>query len=105
MRIYFCSSQITQQLLDTKHLCEICFVCLSIYFCPRRLFQCKVYFTGANIFLTSTGHVKLGDFGCSVKLRSHSTMPGEFNNLVGTTGVLHHYHCIIISYKFGVDRV
>ena len=42
--------------------------------------------SGANIFLTSNGHVKLGDFGCSVKLKSHTTMPGEFHNLVGTTG-------------------
>lgn len=32
-------------------------------------------------------------------------MPGEFNNLVGTTGVLHLYHCIIISHTFGVDCV
>ncbi|KAK7497186.1 hypothetical protein BaRGS_00011480 [Batillaria attramentaria] len=39
---------------------------------------------GANIFLTSKGHVKLGDFGCSVKLKSHTTMPGEFKYMVGT---------------------
>ncbi|KAK7107487.1 mitogen-activated protein kinase kinase kinase 4-like isoform X2 [Littorina saxatilis] len=43
---------------------------------------------GANIFLTSNGHVKLGDFGCSVKLKSHTTMPGEFHNLVGTTAYM-----------------
>lgn len=39
---------------------------------------------GANIFLTSSGCLKLGDFGCSEKLKSHATLPGEFNSLVGT---------------------
>nr|ARQ79356.1 mitogen-activated protein kinase kinase kinase 4 [Tegillarca granosa] len=43
---------------------------------------------GANIFLTSSGCLKLGDFGCSAKLKSHTTMPGEFNNLVGTTAYM-----------------
>ncbi|CAB1343885.1 unnamed protein product, partial [Coregonus sp. 'balchen'] len=32
---------------------------------------------GANIFLTSSGLIKLGDFGCSVKLNNAQTMPGE----------------------------
>ena len=41
---------------------------------------------GANIFLTSQGCLKLGDFGSSAKLKSQATMPGEFNNIVGTTG-------------------
>ncbi|XP_041352279.1 mitogen-activated protein kinase kinase kinase 4-like [Gigantopelta aegis] len=39
---------------------------------------------GANIFITSDGKVKLGDFGCSVKLKYHTTMLGEINNLAGT---------------------
>ncbi|KAK3098006.1 hypothetical protein FSP39_015240 [Pinctada imbricata] len=39
---------------------------------------------GANIFLTSSGTLKLGDFGCSAKLKNHATMPGEFNKIVGT---------------------
>ena len=43
-------------------------------------------FAGANIFLTSKGRLKLGDFGCSVKLKNHTTMAGEVNSLVGTTG-------------------
>ena len=34
---------------------------------------------GANIFLTRGGRIKLGDFGCSAKLQSHTTQPGEFN--------------------------
>lgn len=45
-----------------------------------------VLFVGANIFLTSSGCLKLGDFGCSEKLKSHATLPGEFNSLVGTMG-------------------
>ncbi|KAK7902164.1 hypothetical protein WMY93_018933 [Mugilogobius chulae] len=42
---------------------------------------------GANIFLTSSGLIKLGDFGCSVKLRNNTqTMPGEVNSTLGTAG-------------------
>ena len=40
---------------------------------------------GANIFLTPEG-IKLGDFGCAVKLKNHTTLPGEFKNMAGTTG-------------------
>lgn len=43
--------------------------------------------SGANIFLTSSGLIKLGDFGCSVKLRNNThTMPGEVNSTLGTAG-------------------
>ena len=45
-----------------------------------------VVILGANIFLTSDGPLKLGDFGSAVKLKNHTTMPGEVNNLVGTAG-------------------
>lgn len=45
------------------------------------------YFPGANIFLTSSGLIKLGDFGCSVKLKNNAqTMPGEVNSTLGTAG-------------------
>ncbi|XP_052239205.1 LOW QUALITY PROTEIN: mitogen-activated protein kinase kinase kinase 4-like [Dreissena polymorpha] len=43
---------------------------------------------GANIFLTSSGCLKLGDFGCSVKLKNHTTMVGEMKKMVGTTAYM-----------------
>lgn len=43
---------------------------------------------GANIFLTSDGPLKLGDFGSAVKLKNQLTMPGEVNNLVGTAAFM-----------------
>ncbi|XP_006882884.1 PREDICTED: mitogen-activated protein kinase kinase kinase 4 [Elephantulus edwardii] len=44
---------------------------------------------GANIFLTSSGLIKLGDFGCSVKLKNNSqTMPGEVNSTLGTAAYM-----------------
>ncbi|KAG1675911.1 Mitogen-activated protein kinase kinase kinase 4 [Nymphon striatum] len=38
----------------------------------------------ANIFLTSDGNLKLGDFGCCIRLKSNATMPGELSAFVGT---------------------
>lgn len=39
----------------------------------------------ANIFLTSEGNcLKLGDFGSAVKIRAHTTAPGELKGFVGT---------------------
>lgn len=39
----------------------------------------------ANIFLTNEGNcLKLGDFGSAVKIKFHSTMPGELQGYVGT---------------------
>ncbi|XP_051868162.1 mitogen-activated protein kinase kinase kinase 4 isoform X3 [Pristis pectinata] len=44
---------------------------------------------GANIFLTSSGLIKLGDFGCSVKLKNIAqTMPGEVNSTLGTAAYM-----------------
>ncbi|XP_037079140.1 LOW QUALITY PROTEIN: mitogen-activated protein kinase kinase kinase 4-like [Pollicipes pollicipes] len=40
---------------------------------------------GANVFLTDEcRRLKLGDFGCSVKIVAHTTMQGEVKGLVGT---------------------
>ncbi|CAG9765356.1 unnamed protein product [Ceutorhynchus assimilis] len=39
----------------------------------------------ANIFLTQEGNcLKIGDFGCAAKIKSHTTMPGELQGFVGT---------------------
>ncbi|EDV25031.1 uncharacterized protein TRIADDRAFT_24805, partial [Trichoplax adhaerens] len=43
---------------------------------------------GNNIFLARNGLIKLGDFGCSVKLSKTTTMYGEFNNMRGTTAFM-----------------
>ncbi|XP_077977573.1 mitogen-activated protein kinase kinase kinase 4-like [Glandiceps talaboti] len=43
---------------------------------------------GANIFLSSDGHVKLGDFGSSIKLKTQSTMPFEVNTFMGTAAYM-----------------
>ena len=41
--------------------------------------------SGANIFLSSNGSIKLGDFGLSVQLKNlHKTMPNEIRQQVGT---------------------
>ena len=38
----------------------------------------------ANIFLTEEMKtIKLGDFGCAVKIKAHTTMPGELQGFVG----------------------
>ncbi|KAL1122362.1 hypothetical protein AAG570_003767 [Ranatra chinensis] len=39
----------------------------------------------ANIFLTAEGNcLKLGDFGSAVKIKAHTTVPGELKGFVGT---------------------
>lgn len=59
--------------------------CLRNFF---TLMRCLIFaILGANIFLTSSGLIKLGDFGCSVKLKNNAhTMPGEVNSTLGTAG-------------------
>ena len=45
--------------------------------------------TGANIFLSSSGLVKIGDFGSAVKLKDPMcTTQGEVFNTRGTAGLL-----------------
>ncbi|XP_071955279.1 mitogen-activated protein kinase kinase kinase 4-like isoform X2 [Antedon mediterranea] len=39
---------------------------------------------GANIFLSSDGHLKLGDFGSAIKLSTRHTLPGEVSEYLGT---------------------
>uniref|UniRef100_G3NQT3 Protein kinase domain-containing protein n=1 Tax=Gasterosteus aculeatus aculeatus TaxID=481459 RepID=G3NQT3_GASAC len=52
-----------------------------------RYFGVELHRVRTNIFLTSSGLIKLGDFGCSVKLRNNThTMPGEVNSTLGTAG-------------------
>lgn len=47
-----------------------------------------IFFAGANIFLTAEGNcLKLGDFGSAVKIKSHTTVPGELQGFVGTQGM------------------
>jgi serine/threonine protein kinase len=42
----------------------------------------------ANIFLTAEGNcLKLGDFGSAVKIKAHTTVPGELKGFVGTQGI------------------
>ncbi len=61
--------------------------CLANKYLIASLFIVILYFPGANIFLTSSGLIKLGDFGCSVKLKNNAqTMPGEVNSTLGTAG-------------------
>jgi len=60
-------------------------VCMSMYLYLSGP-GCMCVLLGANIFLTLKGSVKLGDFGCSVKLKSHTTMPGELMTNAGAVG-------------------
>ncbi|XP_067947901.1 mitogen-activated protein kinase kinase kinase 4-like isoform X2 [Watersipora subatra] len=43
---------------------------------------------GANIFLVCNDKLKLGDFGCSAKLKDHTTFPGEMVAMVGTAAFM-----------------
>ena len=44
-------------------------------------------FIGANIFVSSDGYIKLGDFGSSIKLKNpFQTNYGEISNMRGTVG-------------------
>lgn len=47
----------------------------------------KIFISGANIFLTDDGNcLKIGDFGSAVKIKAHTTLPGEVQGFVGTQG-------------------
>lgn len=55
---------------------------------------------GANIFLTDGGNcLKLGDFGSAVKMKAHTTVPGELKGFVGTQG---NYYKIILLLKLTI---
>lgn len=57
----------------------LCLICLIIKTLTIKL--------GANIFLTDEGNcLKLGDFGSAVKMKAHTTVPGELKGFVGTQG-------------------
>lgn len=62
---------------------------LSPHNCCSKSVSLSVYLmlSGGNIFLTNEGHcLKLGDFGCAVKIRANTTAPGELQGFVGTQG-------------------
>ena len=51
-------------------------------------FRVTRYIAGANIFMVKDDKLKLGDFGCSAKLKDHTTMPGEMTHFVGTAAFM-----------------
>ena len=57
-----------------------------------------LFFAAANIFLTAEGNcLKLGDFGSAVKIKAHTTVPGELQGFVGTQGMLVYFHAHNLS--------
>lgn len=52
------------------------------------IFKLCFFLLAANIFLTAEGNcLKLGDFGSAVKIKAHTTVPGELQGFVGTQGM------------------
>lgn len=50
-----------------------------------------VIIAGANIFLSSNGSIKVGDFGLSVQLKNYNmTMPNEIKQQAGTVRESNH---------------
>ena len=58
-----------------------------------------VILSGANIFLVANDKLKLGDFGCSAKLKEHTTIPGEMVAFVGTAGKSLGYDCWAVVFS------
>lgn len=58
----------------------------GLYFYSSNIHKRSDLITGSNIFLTSGGLLKLGDFGSAIKLMNkNSTMPGEICSHSGIT--------------------
>ena len=62
---------------------------------------------GANIFVSSDGLLKLGDFGSSIKLKNPlQTVYGEISNIRGTVGeqerIMKNGHHVELNRPFGL---
>ena len=61
-------------------------LCYNLLHMPYQFFF-SLIILGANIFVSSDGVLKLGDFGSSIKLKNPlQTIYGEISNIRGTVG-------------------